>query len=157
MRAGGVVIDNVEYHGNSPAVTFVDKCLIMLTSAISLVKGEIRARVISPAVVSVKLLDRHKFYCVNAEILEIIELFLRPRKVVSGTEIPQMKLINHNGVFVRNIVILYLPIIFGTIDLKCGHKSRSSGRIGRHIRVGRRGYPFVLSAIDNLGIWVGNA
>jgi hypothetical protein len=55
-------------------VTLVNESLVFLACSIVLVQSEPVVRVLSPAEVGVKFLDRHKLYVCHSEVLDVVEL-----------------------------------------------------------------------------------
>ena len=77
-----MVVYNVHDHRDTARMALVDELLVLLACSIVLVKGEPVVRVISPAEVAVKLLDRHELDSIYTKILDVVELSHRTGDVL---------------------------------------------------------------------------
>ena len=69
-----MVEHNVDNYGDVTLVTLVDKALVCLLRTVSLVGSEEEAWIVTPRVVTVEFLDRHKLDGVHTQSLEVVEL-----------------------------------------------------------------------------------
>ena len=90
-------------------MALVNELLIHLACTVCLVKGEISHRSISPAVISLELLDRHKLDGVDSKIFQIIKLGHRAVEVTCSREVTKKKLVDHEIVLICNLKIVMLP------------------------------------------------
>ena len=74
MRACSMIVNDIHDHGHSSCVTLINESLVFLACSIIFVQSEPVVRVVSPAEVGVKLLDRHKLYGCHSEVLDVVEL-----------------------------------------------------------------------------------
>ena len=77
-----MVIYYVHDHRDTACVALVDELLVLLACSVIQVKGEPVIRVISPAEVAVKLLDRHELDSIHTEVLDVVELSHRTGDVL---------------------------------------------------------------------------
>ncbi len=98
VGACGVVVDHVEDHCDTSAVTLIDKLLVHPVGAVSLVHGKEEGGVVAPAVVAVELLHRHQLNGIHAERLQVIQLRHRSIDITTFREITQQHLIDHQVV-----------------------------------------------------------
>jgi hypothetical protein len=69
-----MIIYDIHDDGQASFVALVNELLVLLAGTIVLVEGEIVVRVVAPAEVTVKLLDRHKLDRIDAKLVDIVEL-----------------------------------------------------------------------------------
>ena len=95
-----VVIYHVDDHRNTSLVALVNELLVLFTCTICLVKSKVVSRIVTPALVSVKLLDRHKLNCIDAESLEIVQLLHGTCYVVSLRKVSEKHLVDYRAFLV---------------------------------------------------------
>ena len=147
MSTCRMIICHIKKNSYSILVTCIDKVLIVLTCSISLIQSEICMRAITPAVISVKLLNRHKLNCIHTKILEIIDL-TECRLDASFTvrivcEITNKELVNNEVTLILDIIVLNLPIVDIFVDLEGRDESVVPAAVAVAIflsetRIGRR-------------------
>ena len=113
-----MVVYDIHNDSDSACVALVDELLVLLACAVLLVEGEPVVRVISPAEVTVKLLDRHQLHSGHSEIGDIVQLRHRSSDILCLREIAEMHLIYHKVILVSHLEILMLPRIFRIVDLE---------------------------------------
>ena len=65
MCSCSVVIDYIEEYGHSSLMTGINELLVSLTGSIDLIQCKVCVSTVAPAVISVELLYRHKFDCID--------------------------------------------------------------------------------------------
>ena len=86
-------------------MAFVDEGLIFLTCTVIFVEGKPMVRVVSPAVVSVKFLYRHKLDGIHAEVLDIVETLHCTCDILRSREVAEKHLIDHEVVLVLHLEV----------------------------------------------------
>ena len=119
-----MVVNNVDDHSDTSLVALVDELLVLLACTISLVKSEIVVRVVSPACISVELLDRHELNCVHSKSLEVVKLSHRTLDVVSRCEVTEEHLVDYRAILVLHLE--WSPSEVVTVDLHTSNCTRSS-------------------------------
>ena len=109
-------MDDIDLHSHAPLVRFVDEVLEAVRTAIGLLDGKKRHRVVTPTVPAVEFADRHERDHVHPEVAEIIQPLHRivesRRLPVRGTRIverPDVKLIHDNFIGKGRLESLVLP------------------------------------------------
>ena len=90
-------------------MALVNEFLIHFTCSVCFVKSKVSHWSISPAVISLELLDRHKLDGVDSKIFQIIKLGHRAVEVTCSREVTKEKLVDHEIVLICNFKIVMLP------------------------------------------------
>ena len=109
VRSCGVIVNHVNDDCYAACMALVNEFLIHFTCSVCLVKSEISYRSVSPAVISLELLDRHKLDGVDSKIFQIIKLGHRAVEVTCSREVTKKKLVDHEIVIICNFKIVMLP------------------------------------------------
>ena len=150
VRTVCMIIHYVHDDCQASLVALVNELLVLLAGTIVLVEGEIVVRVVAPAEVTVKLLDRHKLHSIDTKLVDIVQLLESSRNVLRLCEIPQKHLINDKVIPVLNLIVRYLPCIFIPVDAEGRNMALSSLRERRSAR-----YVLVIPLIVYyFGVWV---
>ena len=127
MCSGCMIIHDVENDSYAVLVACVDESLIVLALSICLVHSKICMCTISPAVVSVELLDRHELDGIHSEGLEVIKLtesgLDASLSICIVGKVTDKKLIDDKVVLIFDIIILDFPVVDIPVDLECRHET----------------------------------
>ena len=104
-----MIVNHVNDDCYAACMALVNEFLIHFTCSVCLVKSEISHWSVSPAVISLELLDRHKLDGVDSKIFQIIKLDHCAVEVTCSREVTKKKLIDHEIVLVLNLEIVMLP------------------------------------------------
>ncbi len=96
-----VVVHHVQDDRDAALVGFVDKLLKVFFRPVILVGGEVRRRVVTPALVAVEFGDRHQLDRVDAHAVEVVERVAERRVIMGLDEVPHQKLVDHQFALLR--------------------------------------------------------
>ena len=145
-----MVIDNVYNHSHSSLVALVDELLVHFSCTIGFLKCEECYRVITPAVRTVELMDRHKLHSIHSQCLDIVELLHCTLDVTCSSEVTEMKLIYHKVILILDLIVCHGPCIIGLLHLESGYRALGCSRIVWKTRVSRACYISVIWLIYDL-------
>ena len=151
-----VIVHHIEDDSYAATMTLVDELLIHLARAIGLVHSKVGTRVIAPAEVTVELLRRHQFYGIDTQLLQIVELDPCPLEVLGRREVTQKQFIDNKVIGIAYLKVLDRPRVGRSLCLEGGHVTRGLCGIGRHVGIGGRRDPLVISRIYHLCIGISN-
>ena len=137
--AGGMVVYYIENDGHAFAVAGVNEVFIHFWGAIRLIEGEEETRVVSPAVVPVKLLNRHQLDGVDAHVFQVVQLLQGAVDGAAGGEIAQMHLVDDRLLGVLHLEVGYGPCIVVSLYLEYRNNSFSAFGVGLVVGIGGRG------------------
>ena len=122
MCSGRMIVYHIEEYGHASLVAGIDECLVIITGSIDLVHGEICMGSISPAVIAVELLHRHKLNHVHSKLIEIVEIPHRSLEVSFAIciirKVAQKKFVDDKVIIVFYLIISDFPVIFRTVYLE---------------------------------------
>ena len=148
--AGGMVVYYIENDGHAFAVAGVNEVFIHFWGAIRLIEGEEETRVVSPAVVPVKLLNRHQLDGVDAHVFQVVQLLQGAVDGAAGGEIAQMHLVDDRLLGVLHLEVGYGPCIVVSLYLEYRNNSFSAFGVGLVVGIGGRRDVVVMLRVENL-------
>ena len=158
VLAAGVVQHHVEHHGDAAAVGLVDEGLEGVLGSVVFIECEVKARIVAPAIVALKLVHRHELDAVHAQALNVAQGVAQGLVVVAGNKVAQVQLVHHQVRFGRPHEVVHLPLVSRLVGLQGGHDAGLAGRVGAQVGVGHgRDKPVVIGVEHLFGVGVGHA
>ena len=157
VLAKGVVQHHVEHHGHAAPMGFVDEGLEAVFGAVILVEGQVKARVVAPTIIALKLVHRHQLDAVYTEALQVAQRVAQGGVVVAGNEVAQMQLVHHQVGFGGPHEVVHLPLVGRLVGLKRSHDARLAGRVTQAGVGHGRNEPVVAGVQHLFGVRVGHA
>ena len=119
MRSCRMVVNHIDNNCKASCVALVNEFLVLLARTIIFVKGEPMVRIVSPAEIAVKLLDRHELHGCHSKVLDVVELRHCTCDVLRSGEVTEKHLIDHQVILILYLEILMLPRVCRLVDPEC--------------------------------------
>ena len=131
----------VEHHvndnGHTAFVALIDERLVHFLRTVRLIRRKIVVGRITPVVVAVKLTNRHQFYRIDTQVLDVIQTFHQAFEGTPFGIVVDPQLINDQVVFIRTLEVQRCvgPLESRFSRLNDRHVSVRAGRIIEQIRI----------------------
>ena len=132
-----MVEHHVDDNGHTAFVALINERLVHFLRTVRLIRRKIVVGRITPVVVSVKLTNRHQFYRIDTQVLDIIQTFHQAFEGTPFGIVVDPQLINDQVVFIRTLEVQRSVRPFESRFTRLNHRHVSvrTGRIIQQIRI----------------------